>query len=233
MIPLHLKTTEFTEPAAPLYYLVAANGMFLVKKSALFASITSAPSVPALARQSESLRLSFPKIPRRILEPVYGFFCEVYRKWDGEAIVLLYYSPEQETFRVGVPPQTLFRYRRCGEWRTEMRLTYGHYPRPEGFLKLGDAHSHGDMPAFFSYTDDRDDREDGLRITIGRLDRRTPDISASFVVSGTRFLLKPEETLEGFSAPLTPPRQWLKQVTCQYEEETAPQSCPGPNGRPA
>jgi hypothetical protein len=89
--------------------------------------------------------------------------------------------------------------------------------RPAGFLKLGDAHSHGDSPAFFSSIDDRDDGEDGLRVVMGRLDRPRPDICVSFVANGTRFRLDVEDVLEDFTEPLPPPEAWTRRVACRYE----------------
>ena len=216
MIPVHLKKIGFSEPSSSLYYLVAANHIFLVKKTHLFSSVSKAYSVPGLVEQEESLSLRFPKVPRQIMEQVYRFFLAVYQKWDGEAVVFLYYAASSGSFRVSVPPQTLFRYKLFGQWRTEMRVSYGYLPRPEGFVKLCDAHSHADLPAFFSCTDDRDDKEDGLRIIIGKLHRPKPDISVSFVANGTRFMLRPEDTLEDFSTSLPPPPQeWLEKVTCK------------------
>lgn len=219
MIPVCFKTTDFTEPAASLYYLVTADGNFLVRKTGLFASVTEARVIPGLLEQRESLTLNLPRVPRSIMERMYDFFDAVHTRWGGEAIVFLYYSPEKRSFRLAVPPQTLFRYQTIsGFWRTEMRVVYGWLPRPEGFIKLGDAHSHGDLPAFFSCTDDKDDRDDGLRITLGRLDRSRPDVEVSFVVNGTRFILNPEDALEDFFDPVPPPPEWLERVTCQMED---------------
>ena len=124
MIPLHLKTDDFSEPDSPMYYLVAENGVYLVKNTGLYTSVTRACRIVGLEEQSPSLVLRLPKVPRKLLEMVYGFFAAVYRKWQGEAIVLLYYDPLGRTFRLGVPPQTLSRYHSCGSLVTEGRIEY-------------------------------------------------------------------------------------------------------------
>lgn len=219
MIPLYLKTPEFAEPSASLSYLVASNGVFLVQKSALFTSITKAQEIAGLLPQETSCRLFFPRIPQGILEQVYGFFQAVYIRWQGEAIVFLYYAPDRHAFRLDVPPQTLFRYRSLsGRWRTEMKVAYEALPRPPGFIKLGDIHSHANLPAYFSGADDDDDLEDGLHVVIGNLHRVQSDVRVSFVTNGARFLLEPEEVLEPFSRPVPPPRQWMRQVTRRTED---------------
>ena len=213
MIPVYLKTADFEQPAEPLYYLVAANGVFLVKDAGLFASVTKAENVAGLESVVPAFTLRMPKVPRDLMEKVYGFFDVVYRQWDGEAVAFLYYSSDGERFHVDVPPQTLFRYRTHSGWRTQGRLEYGPLPRPEGFLWLGDIHSHGDSRAFFSGTDDRDDGQDGLRIVMGRLNRDIFEICVSFVTGGTRFELAPEDILEEFSRPLPAPSEWLQRIS--------------------
>jgi len=217
MISVYIKTDKFVEPDEPLYYLVAGNGVFLVKKAGLFTAVVGAQNVAGLENQSPALRLMIPRVPRNVMEQVYGFFDVVYRQWDGEAVAFLYYSPERAEFHVDVPPQTLFRHRTSRGWRTEGRLEYGELPRPDGFLWIGDVHSHGDVAAFFSEVDDRDDGQDGLRIVMGRLDRSVPALRVSFVTGGTRFDLPSEQVLEDYSVPLPPPSDWLQRVRFRCE----------------
>ena len=217
MIPLYVATPGFAEPRESLYYMVAANGTFLVNRTALFTAVTAARALPGLLYREPSIQLAFPRVPRQLMERIYGFFKTVYLLWEGEAIVFLFYGPAERTFHVGVPPQTLFRHRTGDRWRTEGRVSYGHLPRGKGIIKLGDAHSHASAAAFFSCRDDADDTtHDGLRIVLGRMDRRRPDVNVSFVTQGTRFLLGAADVMEDFSAALTPPRAWLRQVTCRH-----------------
>ena len=219
MIPIYVKTPEFQEPQASLYYLVTAAGLFLVKKTALFQSVTAVDQVAGLEQQKPSLALAFERIPRTIMESVYGFFDWAYRQFESEAILFLYYSPQRRVFLLDAPPQTLFRYRLGSRWLTEGRLEYGSLERPEGFVRLGDFHSHGDMPPFFSATDDRDDVADGLRVVMGNLDRARPDVRVSFVAGGTRFPLDPGTSIEDYESPTPPPKEWMKRVICKYEDD--------------
>ena len=220
MIPLYADTAGFAEPPESLYYVVAANGTFLVNRTALFTAVTAARSLPGLLYREPSIQLAIPRLPRQLMERVYGFFKTVYLQWEGEAIVFLFYAPAAGTFHIGVPPQTLFRHRAGDHWRTEGRVSYGYLPRREGFIKLGDVHSHASAPAFFSCRDDADDTtHDGLRVVLGQMHRRRPDVSISFVTQGTRFVLRAADVIEDFSAALTPPRAWLRQVSCRARDE--------------
>jgi hypothetical protein len=216
MIPVFLKTAQFSEPSSPLYYLVAANGTFVVKKTAVFSSITRAPT--QMIHQEECLRLSLPRLPEEMVGRIWGFFKDVYERWQGEAVVFLYYAPDNGSFLVSPPPQTLYRHWNKGGWWTEMRVSYGSLPREKGFLKIGDAHSHCELPAFNSCVDDWDDREDGVRIVMGNVDRERPDLLTSFIVNGTRFRCNPDDVLEAAPSSLPPPREWLERVKCKARE---------------
>jgi hypothetical protein len=218
MIPVFFKTPDFQEPQAPLSYLVAGTGLFLVRRTGLFTSVSRAPGVVGLEPQKPALALRFGKIPRPILEAVYGFFAWAWRRWRSEAILFLYYSPESGKLLLDAPPQTIYLYRSMGRWQAEGRVSYAALPRPEGYIKLGDVHSHADLPPFFSEQDDRDDREEGLKIVMGRLNRALPEVAVSFVVAGQhRFTLQPEDALEDFAVPMPPPQRWIQRFRCEYE----------------
>ena len=219
MIPTFLKTAGFAEPEAPLYYLVAANGTFLVRKTGLFTSVCRTNSVAGLEAQTPSVALRFGKIPKALMERVYGFFAWAWRQYQSEAILFLYYDPDTGRFLLDAPPQTIYLYRRMGKWRAEGRVTYGTLPRPQGHIKLGDLHSHADLPAFFSLQDDHDDCEEGLKIVMGHMDRAAPDVEVSFVAGKHRFPVKPEEAFEDFIVPLPPPRLWVQRIHCEYDSE--------------
>lgn len=50
-------------------------------------------------------------------------------------------------------------------------------------------HSHGILPAFFSSTDDEDEKSTGIYAVVGRLDTPTPEISVSYVCGGVRRII--------------------------------------------
>jgi hypothetical protein len=215
LFPVYLKTADGAEPADPICYIVAANGIFIARNSALFASVTPVQGVTGLREQPLALSLSIPRIPRVLLDRLLGFFRWVYDRWEGEAIALIYYCAERRAFRLVVPPQRLTRVRFRNRWHTQGRVEYRSLQRPQGFIKLGDAHSHAGGPAFFSDTDDRDDREDGLRVVMGHIGRRSPEVCVSFVANGIRFPLETAGVLDRFGAPVPPPGAWRRRVTCQ------------------
>lgn len=214
--PVILKTPGHERPSASLYYEVAENGLFQVRNTALYRAVTRAPGpLPGLQPEYERLQLDFPPLPTRLLQDVIAFFAEVYRRYAGEAVVILFYRVETREHRVGVPPQTLPGRRQFdGNWRAHHALYYGHATRPNGFLRLGTIHSHADLPAYSSAVDCADEQfEDGLHVVFGDFHRRNLSRCASFVVNGVRFPLRPVDVLEPVSVPARPARpEWMKRI---------------------
>ncbi len=222
--PVMLKRTDESEPPATIYYIVASNGLFQVRKTPFYRVVTRTPGpIPGLLPEKERLRLRCPRLPTALLEQVLAFFAEVQRVHRGEAIVILFYDHSSKRFRVGVPPQSVPGYYGSdGRWQSLYKLEYGSVERPEGFLRLGTIHSHADLPAYSSAVDCEDERfEDGLHIVFGDLDRNEPSRSVTFAANGVRFPQDPASLLEPASIPDRPPRaDWMERV--KREERPSP-----------
>ncbi len=215
MFPICLKSENSIEPVhESIYFVLAENGLFLVKNLDLFRASVKVEGIPWFQPHQDSLQLKFPRLPRTLVEACMGFFYEVYRRHRSEAIVLLFFSPATGSFRVGVPSQQVpFRGRLHG---SSCRVDYEHLPTPEGFLRLGTWHSHADFKAYHSLQDDLDEmNQDGLHIVAGDLDCSQPSFSFSFMVNGQRFILDKEDVFQGYDRPrLPPPAKWLERVAC-------------------
>jgi hypothetical protein len=219
MIPIFLKHKDLHPPDVASYILVAANGTFLVKNMNTFSSTCMLDaSAMALLDQQEGVVLHTGSIPSVLISTVLSFFKRVFLWHGGEAIVMLYYSPRTKTFRAEAPPQRVVCYPHRDSWAaTGDYLEYEACERPAGFVKFGSIHSHCDAPAFHSATDIRDEKhDDGLHITIGNILHRHPDVSASFVVNGRRFMLNPAACIEDYGnyTSCEPPPHWIARVTC-------------------
>ena len=215
--PIVLKTLERFRAPAKLYYEVAANGVFQVRDAPTHRAVTRVEhDVPGLLPEFESIELRVPMLPRDLLENVLAFFYEVNERWAGEAIVVLFFDVARQEFQVGVPSQTIGAYRDAyGHVWTDNHLEYGSVDRPEGCVRFGTIHSHGNLAAYASHTDCQDERwEDGVHAVYGNLKSSRISQSASFVANGRRFPLDPAEVLESASVPAHgPPPEWMDQVS--------------------
>lgn len=221
MFPVRLKSRERHADPARLYYLVASNGLFQVRKTATHRSVTRVTNeVPGLYPEREHVDLFFPEVPAELLEDVLAFFDEVYRRYRGEAIVILFYDPNERAYHVGVPPQKISGYRdQQGRWWSDYRLDYGAAPRPRGCVRFGSIHSHAALSAYASHADCEDEKfEDGLHVVFGSFASRELTRSASFVADGHRFHVRTEDVLEGCRVPdRAAPADWMAQVECREE----------------
>jgi hypothetical protein len=222
--PILFKTENSPAPLARLFYVVAANGLFQVRDTETYRAVTPvAEDVPGLLPETAHVDLKFPHLPTPLLEDVLAFFDAVYRRYGGEAIVMLFYAPERQEFRAEAPPQTISGYRdRWGRWWPRYRLDYESLERPPGFLLFGTIHSHASQPAYASATDCDDERfEDGLHVVFGHFNSSYLSKSVSFVANGTRFKVEPRDALEDCAVPPREPRaDWMARVTVEEDRWT-------------
>lgn len=214
--PILLKTGPEVRSDDSIYYLVAANGVFQVRTTSCYRAVTRADGpIPGLCPQEEYALLDTPALPRSVIRKVLSFFHAVYRRYGGEAIVILFYRADTRCFRVLAPPQELPGYRGWdGRWRAALHLRYGRVERPTGYLRFGTIHSHAHLPARASDTDCADEQhEDGLHLVYGDLHRAEPSRSACFVANGARFALEPDAVMPSCPVPrVEPDPEWMARV---------------------
>lgn len=211
MFNIYLKDERFKEPEELIYYLLAANGLFQVKKLTLFVASTlvfepkKEHKLSWLKEHSAgiSLRLA-KKIPFQLVEQTINFFRDVFNEYDGsEAIVLLYWDEEKKEYIQNAPEQEVGK-------STLPRYKVG--KNPEGKLRVATIHSHGETSAFHSPTDKNDEEhDDGLHITIGNVNF-IPSFACSLVCNGERMEVKPEDVIECKETTNTAPQEWIKNV---------------------
>jgi len=216
LFPVVVKDRELSPPpAADAYYVVAANGLFLVRRTPLFTAATAVDGgVPGLLTHVPSLELRVPRLPRTLVERASGFFRAVYERYEGEAILVMFYAPTLRRFALVAPPQVLTGRFSGGRFRADLRLDYGacEKPGPE-YVRYGTVHSHCELAPYHSQTDVDDEiGEPGLHVTAGYLHRSQPEFAASFVVNATRFKLPPADVLAPFGNYRRPPTCWLEQI---------------------
>lgn len=215
--PVLLKTDPDVRSDEAIYYLVAANGLFQVRRTESYEAVTRVTgTVPGLCEQEEYVELDIPLLPRALVRRVLAFFRAVYERYSGEAIVILFYQPETCTYRVVAPPQQIPGYWTWDRrWRAYLKLSYREVERPAGYLRFGTIHSHAEFAACASDTDWADERfGDGLHIVFGHMDRAEPSRSACFVANAARFPLDADDVMARCDVPQAAPEpSWMAQVS--------------------
>jgi hypothetical protein len=208
MLPIYLKDLDFTPPEDPIYYLLARDGLFLVKRTAFFEAAVPVQGIPWLRPQEPGVRLTAPPLPAALLLNAVAFFKAVYGRYQSEAVALLGWREASRAYELVIPHQTVG----GGHCNYEVREF------PEGLIRLGTIHSHAGAQAFHSERDEADERhEDGFHLTVGNLDGDLT-LSCSVVVQGYRGQIPPESLFSPYPIPwekLPPESDWDQEVAAK------------------
>lgn len=181
-------------------YVLAGNGGVEIRENeiGIFSAVTK--KVPGLEPVKEGLNMKLPKIPLRILLQIIKFFKDVNAKHETEAIIQIFWNRKKKEYFCYCPRQEAsgasVDFKRDKE-------------KEKKCLLVADVHSHNDMDAFFSFTDDKDEKETRLFGVVGNVDEPMPKIQfrASSGNSSIEVSLNDIFELEDEY-----PKFWLKQV---------------------
>lgn len=187
MFPVHVNDGTTDIPNDDICYIVAKEGVFLKKKVGIMESIAPVDNISILESVDSMARMNIKKIPGGQFARVIAFFRAVYAEYYGEAIVLLFYDEEKRVYKIVPPHQKV----------TAAACDYNKGITIDSMQMIGTIHSHANMSAFHSGTDDSDEEHfDGLHITIGNMKDEDVSITASIVANGHRFVINPEDYVE-------------------------------------
>jgi PRTRC genetic system protein A len=175
-------------PDDDILYIVCKEGIYLKKKLGIMESITPVKGISVLESVAMTAQMNIKPVPGILFAQVMSFFREVYDKFYGEAIVLLFYNEEKRVYKVVPPAQKV----------SGGGIDYNRAMQIDGYTMIGDIHSHANMSAFHSGIDDADETSfDGLHITIGNNKDPEVSISTSIVSNGQRFIVNTEDYVKG------------------------------------
>jgi hypothetical protein len=200
---VHLKDRHYQNGNAKSnHYLIAANGAFFVKENIAFRAVipVNLEEELGLQIQEELLEWKLPKIPFVKVQQAVNFFRAIKRIYGTEALMRVYFKPEDGSFILVVPEQHA---------SSGYVVERGIPPAPEGCLLAMILHSHPGE-AFHSSTDVRDEAcLDGAHITVGDLEEPIPRFDVVITVKGRRYSRSPDEVMDyQFSVP----EEWLGRV---------------------
>lgn len=180
-------------------YILDATGWVLYKKNDLFTAISRIKKNESLPELKEGFTI-YNKLPIELFQKIENFFKQVYKAHKSEAVALLLY--ENGIWDTYIPEQVV----------SSGAAKYDNLP--DGLRLAGSIHSHGNMTAFHSGTDDHDELNfDGIHITIGKIEYGYPEYAVSLVASGQRFgQLKLADVVEVATNDIEVPKTWMDRV---------------------
>lgn len=218
MTPIYIKPrTDTAWPKDAVFYMLTASGLFLCRNNPFYTSCVPTPRWPTeLATQKSFLEVHYPKIARRLLELVVGYFDRVADEHGSEAAVLLAWNKRSEHVEIVVPEQvaTISRNGWGDVFPVGVEYKIPANLAPDRTI-IGDVHSHVDGAAYSSYVDKHDETyRAGLHIVVGRLGDEPPEFHIEAVTDGARFVVEPELILAGYhKRRVDVPDDWMEKIT--------------------
>ncbi len=199
-MPIPVVNAGGATPNAPAY-IVGKDGFYLKKRTPLYECTVKVPELPEYPEVRESVQWTAQKLPWSLIESTLDFFRAVYMKYQGEAIVLI--THEDGAWDVSVPRQTV-------------EPDHLKYKCVDKVTPVGTIHSHCNMGAFFSGTDDSDVVNfDGLHIVLGRISLPFPEIASAVYINGRMFECRPQDIIAdmpGHAENKDRKHPWMKNV---------------------
>ena len=163
----------------------------------------------AYSIQSHIIEDRIPKLPYETLKTIHAFFVQVYDERKSEVAVLLWYNFTTQDWQVEVPKQRVsgasVNYTRDMEYIENMKLG--------GYHCVGTIHSHCEMGAFHSGTDDKDEYGfDGVHITIGKV-KSGPTFAQRILCKDIEINYKSiYDVVEEPGTTIIVPEEWMTQI---------------------
>lgn len=122
--------------------------------------------------------LKVPKIPASLLGTIITFFRKIYEQHHSEAFLQCLFDVEKEEYILHCPKQVV----------SAGSVHYNHDLDFEaGKIQVMEIHSHGDMGAFFSGTDDDDEKNDRFFGVVGSIKKFFPDLKLRLTLGGRHY----------------------------------------------
>ena len=202
---------EAVSSGKQIVFVPSSDGkIYEVRNNQIGTFIAEADSVSLFSKVRAGFIPALPKIPYSILSEIIAFFKTfVTEKSENEAMANIYWSFEEEKYRVHVPKQTVT--------KASVDTNLPDIDE-EKFLLVMEVHSHNTMGAVFSRTDDKDEIATRLYTVIGRLDKVFPDMTTRISVGGKHLVIDPAIVFDGIGGGF--PEKWKEAVEIRkYEKE--------------
>jgi hypothetical protein len=138
--------------------------------------------------------------------------------------VLLLWDIKRRRYRICVPEQEATVRESFSGRRFAIDVSYTiPLSLPSNHLIAGDIHCHGDMSAYSSWADEKDEKyRDGIHVVVGKIDREPPEFHVELSVDGGRFPLKFDDLFRGYSRRRVrfAPREWFEKFKVKVEKQT-------------
>ena len=172
-------------------YVLQGDGLYekRINKLGSFCLRVAKLDVPGLETNlNEGWELDVPKIPAALLGTTVSFFRKIYSQHSSEVFLQFYYDVKENEYLVHCPKQTV--------GAASVKYENDEYFTDESKILVFEIHSHGQMGAFFSGTDDRDEKADRFFGVIGNINHFFPELKLRLSVGGNKVEIDVEDLFD-------------------------------------
>jgi PRTRC genetic system protein A len=217
--PIYVKLEGFVWPNDKMFFLLAQEGIFKCRNHPFFKSaVKMKDGIKELESQKSELTLSYPTLPKVLVERVVGFFRLIAEKQNSEAAAIWVWNKQTEQVELIIPDQVANNSGKSASaphgWPMDVKYTIP-LLQPHQLL-IGDIHCHVDGGAYASGMDNDDEiHRPGIHIVVGHIADKKPEFFCEAVADGERFSVHDLAAVwEGFDQADTKsvPPEWLDKV---------------------
>ena len=184
----------------PVSYIMAGNGIMEVRRNEIGTFCIKTDKIAGLDNIREGIQMSIPKIPFSMLMQIISYFRAVNEKYKSEAIVQIFWDRTKKQYFINPPDQEV----------SGAHVDFKRDPTMEkDHLLVMDIHSHNTMGAFFSGTDDGDEKETRFFGVIGKITDDWPEMKFRACVAGKA---KDAGIAEIFDVAEGFPVEWMSKI---------------------
>jgi PRTRC genetic system protein A len=181
--------------------------VFEMRNTEMGRFVTPAASDDIMREVKAGFIPALPLIPLKHLRDIIEFFKMMAKDGNNEALANIYWDKQDEVFITDIPQQSVSAFSVKGE----KNPAYDN----DRYIHYMDIHSHNTMRAFFSATDDADEKATRVYAVVGNVLSFFPEIKVRISNGGKFMEIEPGIVFEGFVTASKRARFWFGQF--QYQ----------------
>lgn len=187
--------------------------VYEMRKNEMGGFITPSVGCDLLSDVQAGFIPALPLIPFDKLLIIVGFFRKIASDGSNEALVNIYWDKRNEKFIIDVPKQTV------SPVSVESVLSFKY--DNDRYVHYMDIHSHNQMNAFFSQTDNKDEKATRLYAVIGKVNQLYPEIKVRISNGGQHLEIDPCIVFEKLNDHFEYAQKWFNQIIVKRKNDSS------------
>lgn len=210
LISYYWKIKDFLDSRKKgISYVASSDGnIYEVRDSAIGRMVAKPPSIPTLDELKEGFQFKLPKVPVRLLHQTYSLFKYFNDLADVEVMLQLFFDKDTNNYFLECPYQTV----------SKVKVNSTEDPSFLGrnslrYIQVAQMHSHNSMSAYFSETDDRDEKAFMIYGVLGLLHTEQPTCRFRVKANDTSLYINIDQIFDGTNLKIADfPEDWKGRV---------------------